>query len=339
MSNIYIDNIQNGETLSEDQMIEAMNTIMGGNVSEAEMAAFLSGLAQRGETVEELTGAAKVMREKASGLKAPFGAVDCCGTGGDKSGTYNISTAVAIVSAACGVTVAKHGNRASTSKSGTADVLEALGVNLDVSIEKQEEALNTLNFAFLMAPKHHTAMKHVVSVRKKLGTRTIFNLLGPLANPAGTRHQLIGVFDQQWVRPMAETLKALGTKSAWVVHGEDGLDEITTTAKTYVATLDDEGNINEMTISPEDFGLEYDNPEDLIGGEAQENAAALRGLLEGEKCAYRNIVLANTAAVLMIRGEVETLQEGVKRAAEEIDSGQALQLLKDYIALSREDLK
>ena len=339
MSNIYIDNIQNGETLSEDQMIEAMNTIMGGNVSEAEMAAFLSGLAQRGETVEELTGAAKVMREKASGLKAPFGAVDCCGTGGDKSGTYNISTAVAIVSAACGVTVAKHGNRASTSKSGTADVLEALGVNLDVSIEKQEEALNTLHFAFLMAPKHHTAMKHVVSVRKKLGTRTIFNLLGPLANPAGTRHQLIGVFDQQWVRPMAETLKALGTKSAWVVHGEDGLDEITTTAKTYVATLDDEGNINEMTISPEDFGLEYDNPEDLIGGEAQENAAALRGLLEGEKCAYRNIVLANTAAVLMIRGEVETLQEGVKRAAEEIDSGQALQLLKDYIALSREDLK
>ena len=339
MSNIYIDNIQNGETLSEDQMIEAMNTIMGGNVSEAEMAAFLSGLAQRGETVEELTGAAKVMREKASGLKAPFGAVDCCGTGGDKSGTYNISTAVAIVSAACGVTVAKHGNRASTSKSGTADVLEALGVNLDVSIEKQEEALNTLHFAFLMAPKHHTAMKHVVSVRKKLGTRTIFNLLGPLANPAGTRYQLIGVFDKQWVRPMAETLKALGTKSAWVVHGEDGLDEITTTAKTYVATLDDEGNINEMTISPEDFGLEYDNPEDLIGGEAQENAAALRGLLEGEKCAYRNIVLANTAAVLMIRGEVETLQEGVKRAAEEIDSGQALQLLKDYIALSREDLK
>ncbi|MAI62844.1 MAG: anthranilate phosphoribosyltransferase [Micavibrio sp. TMED27] len=339
MSNIYIDNIQNGETLSEDQMIEAMNTIMGGNVSEAEMAAFLSGLAQRGETVEELTGAAKVMREKASGLKAPFGAVDCCGTGGDKSGTYNISTAVAIVSAACGVTVAKHGNRASTSKSGTADVLEALGVNLDVSIEKQEEALNTLHFAFLMAPKHHTAMKHVVSVRKKLGTRTIFNLLGPLANPAGTRYQLIGVFDKQWVRPMAETLKALGTKSAWVVHGEDGLDEITTTAKTYVATLDDEGNINEMTISPEDFGLEYDNPEDLIGGEAQENAAALRGLLEGEKCAYRNIVLANTAAVLMIRGEVETLQEGVKRAAEEIDSGQAFQLLKDYIALSREDLK
>ena len=339
MSNIYIDNIQNGETLSEDQMIEAMNTIMGGNVSEAEMAAFLSGLAQRGETVEELTGAAKVMREKASGLKAPFGAVDCCGTGGDKSGTYNISTAVAIVSAACGVTVAKHGNRASTSKSGTADVLEALGVNLDVSIEKQEEALNTLHFAFLMAPKHHTAMKHVVSVRKKLGTRTIFNLLGPLANPAGTRYQLIGVFDKQWVRPMAETLKALGTKSAWVVHGEDGLDEITTTAKTYVATLDDEGNINEMTISPEDFGLKYDNPEDLIGGEAQENAAALRGLLEGEKCAYRNIVLANTAAVLMIRGEVETLQEGVKRAAEEIDSGQAFQLLKDYIALSREDLK
>ncbi len=334
--NQYLDLIQNGDSLSESQMIEAMTRIMNGTVSDAEIAAFLLGLAQRGETVEELTGAAKVMRENATTIKAPYGAVDCCGTGGDKSGTYNISTAVAIVAASCGVPVAKHGNRASSSKSGAADVLEAMGVNLSMPKAAQEEALKSLHFAFLMAPNHHTAMKHVMPVRKQLGTRTIFNLIGPLANPAGTRKQLLGVFDKQWVRPMAETLKNLGAQSAWVVHGSDGLDEITTTGSTNIATLDKEGRIEEKEITPEDFGLKTNTPEELLGGDCEENAAALRAVLEGRKCAYRNIVLANTAAVLCIHGSAENLKEGVQKAAEAIDSGHAMNTLTDYITLSRE---
>ncbi|MEM7650803.1 MAG: anthranilate phosphoribosyltransferase [Pseudomonadota bacterium] len=322
--------------LNEEQMIEAMNRIMDGQVADADLSAFLVNMAERGETVEELTGAARVMREKAAGLKAPYGAVDCCGTGGDASGTYNISTAVALVAASCGVTVAKHGNRAASSKSGAADVLEVLGVNLNLSKEKIEEALETIHFGFLMAPNHHQAMKHVVPVRKALGTRTIFNLLGPLANPAGTRHQLIGVFDKKWLMPMAETLRNLGAKKAWVVHGSDGLDEITTTGVTHAVTLDHEGNIEEKTLTPEHFGLPSHDLEKLKGGDADENAVALRAVLEGQKCAYRDIVLANTAAVLIISGSAESLTEGVEKAAQAIDAGLSYQTLKDYIAFSRE---
>ena len=322
--------------LSEEQMVEAMTQIMEGQVSDDDLAAFLVNMAERGETVEEITGAARVMREKASSIKAPYGAVDCCGTGGDASGTYNISTAVALVAASCGVPVAKHGNRAASSKSGAADVLEVLGVNLDMSKEKLEEALETIHFGFLMAPNHHSAMKHVVPVRKKLGTRTIFNLLGPLANPAGTRHQLIGVFDQKWMRPMAETLKNLGAKRAWVVHGDDGLDEITVTGPTHAVMLDQEGQIEEKTLTPQHFGLETHDLEKLKGGEAEENAQALRAVLEGQKCAYRDIVLANTAAVLVIHGSAEDLTDGVIKAASAIDNGLSLQTLKDYIAFSRE---
>jgi anthranilate phosphoribosyltransferase len=324
--------------LSETEMTAAMTQIMEGQISESEIMDFLKTLADRGETAEELTGAAKVMRAKAKGVEAPYGAVDCCGTGGDKSGTYNISTAVAIVAASCGVPVAKHGNRAASSKSGAADVLEVLGINLDAPQETLEEALKTLHFAFLMAPNHHAAMKHVMPARKKLGTRTIFNLLGPLANPAGTRRQLIGVFDRKWLRPMAETLKNLGTKRAWIVHGSDGLDEITTTGKTFIATLDEEGNIEERTLTPEDFGLETNTAEELLGGSAEENAAALRGVLEGQKSAYRNIVLANTAAVLLIAGKAETLKDGVAKAQSAIDNGLSYNTLKDYIALTRENL-
>lgn len=322
--------------LNEDDMIAAMNRIMEGAVDEEHLSAFLANMAERGETVEELTGAASVMREKATSIKAPYGSVDCCGTGGDKSGTYNISTAVAIVAASCGAPVAKHGNRAASSKSGAADVLEVLGVNLDLPKEKLEEALEKIHFAFLMAPNHHQSMKHVAPVRKKLGTRTIFNLLGPLANPAGTRHQLIGVFSKDWVLPMAETLRNLGTKTAWVVHGSDGLDEITVTGPTEVAMLDHEGNITEKKITPEHFGLKTHDLEKLKGGDADENAVALRAVLEGQKCAYRDIVLANTAAVLTIHGTVENIKDGVTRAADSIDNGIALQTLKDYITFSRE---
>jgi len=321
--------------LTEDQMIDAMNQIMSGEVSDGDLSEFLLNMAERGETVDELTGAARVMREKASGLKAPYGAVDCCVTGGDKSGTYNISTAVALVAASCGVPVAKHGNRASSSKSGAADVLEVLGVNLEPPTKRLEEALEHIRFAFLMAPRHHQAMKHVMPVRKALGTRTIFNLLGPLANPAGTRHQLIGVFDKYWIDPMIQTLKNLGTKKAWVVHGSDGLDEITVTGPTHVAILDQEGNIENKKLTPEHFGLKTHDLEKLAGGDAEENAKALRAVLEGQKGAYRDIVLANTAAVLVIHGNAESLEDGVKKAAESLDHGLALQTLKDYIAFSR----
>ncbi|MGB0720151.1 MAG: anthranilate phosphoribosyltransferase, partial [Bdellovibrionales bacterium] len=290
--------------LSESAMIAAMTAIMSGECADDDIAAFLTTLADRGETAEEITGAARVLRQKASSITAPYGALDCCGTGGDASGTYNISTAVAIVAASCGVPVAKHGNRAASSKSGAADVLEVLGVNLDLPKDKLEEALKLYNFCFLMAPHHHAAMRHVAAVRKSLGRRTIFNLLGPLANPAGTKLQLLGVYDEKWLEPMAKALQNLGTKRAWVVYGSDGLDEITITGPTKAAILQD-GEITLKTLTPEHFGLQAVDLAKLKGGSAEDNANALRALLEGQKCAYRDIVLANTAGVLMIHGSAE----------------------------------
>ena len=331
----HLQKLSQGSVLTQEDMMDAMRFIMDGRASEPQLKQFLTDLANRGETPGEIAGAAKVLREKAAAISAPDGAIDCCGTGGDASGTYNISTAVALVVAACGVPVAKHGNRASSSKSGTADVLEALGVNLDLPPKKLEEALQRFNYCFLMAPHHHQAMVHVTDIRKKLGFRTIFNLLGPLANPAGTRVQLLGVFDQKWVRPMAEVLKNLGSKSAWVVHGADGLDEITTTAETYVAILDN-GEIIEKTLTPEDFGLPRANPDELKGGDADLNAKALSALLNGKKSAYRDIVLANAAAALVSHGTAKDLKHGVELAAKAIDNGKAKDLLQDYIAFSNE---
>ncbi len=319
--------------LSESAMQDAMNAIMDGQRTEQEIMDFLSALSARGETVAEITGAAKILRARAVTITAPPGAVDCCGTGGDASGTYNISTAVALVSAACGVPVAKHGNRASTSKSGAADVLEALGVNLDLSPAQLERALEKTGFAFLMAPRHHEAMKHVREARKKLGAKTIFNLLGPLANPAGIKRQLIGVYSRKWVRPIAETLNNLGAEKAWVVHGSDGLDEITVTGPTHVAILDN-GAITEKTMAPADFGLPVSGAKDLLGGGAEENAQALLAVLKGAKNAYRDMVLANAAAVLCIAGAAQTLHEGVAMAAQKIDDDSALQLLEDYAAFT-----
>ena len=334
MTSEALNKIQGGAFLSEEEMIACMSEIMDGQWNDTEIASFLTGLSARGETVEEITGAAKVMREKALPINAPDGAVDCCGTGGDKSGTYNISTAVAIVAAACGVPVAKHGNRSASSKSGAADVLEALGINLDVPQDKLEEALAKFNFAFLMAPNHHKAMKYVMPVRKALGVRTIFNILGPLANPAKTKFQLLGVYDRALVVPMANVLKNLGTTSAWVVHGSDGLDEITTTGETYIAKLHD-GQITEERLSPENFGLEASNPDDLLGGMPEENAKALREILGGAHNAYRDIVVANTAAVLVISGQQSTLKGAADYAAQAIDSGDALNLLNDYAAYTQ----
>ncbi len=334
MSTELLRKIEDGVFFSEEEMVTCMSEIMDGQWTDAQISSFLTGLSARGETVEEITGAARVMREKALPISAPDGAVDCCGTGGDKSGTYNISTAVAIVAAACGVPVAKHGNRSASSKSGAADVLEALGINLNVSQDKLEGALTKFNFAFLMAPNHHKAMKYVMPVRKALGVRTIFNILGPLANPAKTKFQLLGVYDRALVVPMANVLKNLGTQAAWVVHGSDGLDEITTTGETYVAKLKD-GQITEKVMSPEDFGLVRSNPEDLLGGLPAENAKALREILSGVKNAYRDIVVANTAAVLVISGQKTNLNDAVDCAAQAIDSGDAMNLLNDYAAYTQ----
>lgn len=328
--NNQIKKAEEGLVIPQEKMESLMRQIMHGDVSDDQITALLVALATRGEAVSEITGAATVLREMAEMIHAPAGALDCCGTGGDGIGTYNISTAVALVSAACGVPIAKHGNRAASSKSGAADVLEALGVNLNLTTAQLETALKEIGFCFLMAPHHHQAMKHVMPVRKAIGERTIFNLLGPLANPAGTKLQLIGVYDQKWVRPMAEVLKNLGSTRAWVVHGQDGLDEISTTAPTDIAVLDN-GEITERVITSADFGLKTATLEDLKGGDASENAAALLALLNGEECAYRDIVLANVSAVLNISGQTDDLEQGALLASYAIDGGGALATLNNYI--------
>ncbi len=318
------------QTFNEDEMEACISFIMSGEAKPDKTGLFLLALHKRGETAAEIAGAARAMRKFASTIEAPEGTIDCCGTGGDGTHTYNISTAVALVAASCGAKIAKHGNRASTSKSGAADVLEKLGVNLSPAKDKLESALNDIGFCFLMAPNHHAAMKHVAPVRKLLGTRTIFNLLGPLANPAGAKKQLVGVFAKKWVMPMAQALKSLGATSALVVHGEDGLDEITLTSKTNAVLLM-EDYVSHITLAPEQFGLPRTVPTKLVGGDAEYNAAALSKLLAGEKSAYRDMVLANTAAVLYLHDGRE-LKKGVADAAAAIDSGAAKDLLERYKA-------
>ena len=328
----YLVKARGGSTFTEQEMESCIRSLMTGEVSDTQSAEFLTLLAKRGETAAEIAGAARTMRSLAKTLDAPKGAIDCCGTGGDGANTYNISTAVALVAAACGVPVAKHGNRSASSKSGAADVLEHLGVNLTASTEKLEHALKQTGFCFLMAQNHHQAMKHVAPVRKSLAFRTIFNLLGPLSNPANTRKQLIGVYDKKWILPVAEALRSLGTQKALIVHGEDGLDEITLTGKTHVAMLDN-GTITETALIPQDFDLQYINPSDITGGDAATNAAALLGVLNGDRNAYRLMVLANTAAVLMLH-DGRDLKTGVRDAAEAIDTGEALSVLNKYKELS-----
>lgn len=328
----YLLKVSDGASFTEDDMAASIELLMGGAVASDDAGKFLTALHKRGETAMEIAGAAKTLRKLASTIDAPEDAIDCCGTGGDGSHTYNISTAVALVAAACGVPVAKHGNRSASSKSGAADVLEKLGVNLSAPKEKLEAALKEINFCFLMAPNHHTAMKNVADVRKTLGTRTIFNLLGPLANPAGTKKQLIGVYDSRWLRPMAEALKSLGTQKAMIVHGADGLDEITLCAPTDAVILEN-GEITERTFQPSDFGLGFIMPDFIKGGDAAKNADALQKLLEGGKSAYRDMVLANTAAVLWLHDSAD-FKDGVKKAAEAIDSGKALGVLNKYKELT-----
>ena len=327
--------LSESKTLSEQQSQDAFSRIMSGQVDLTQMSAFVMAMRVRGETVDEITGGARVLRAKAVKVSVPEGSVDTCGTGGDGTGTYNISTASAIVTAACGVPVAKHGNKSVSSKSGSADVLASLGIAFNLPLKAQEQALRELGIAFLYAPQHHKAMRHVGPVRSSLGIRTIFNLLGPLANPAMARRQLLGVFDRKWLRPMTEVLHRLGSEHVWTVHGSDGLDELTTTGETYVTELKD-GVINDFVITPEEVGIKRSTMADLQGGEAEENAGALLEVLSGKPSAYRDIVLLNTGAALVIGNKANNIKDGVEMAAEAIDSKKADQLLKKWIAFTQE---
>jgi anthranilate phosphoribosyltransferase len=325
--------VANGDALSEAQAERAVDIIMSGDATPAQIGGFLMALRVRGETVAEITGAARIMRAKATTISAPDDAIDTVGTGGDASGTYNISTASSFVVSGAGVPVAKHGNRALSSKTGAADVLSQLGVNLDCEMALVERAVHEAGICFMMAPRHHTAMRHVGGPRAELGTRTIFNLLGPLANPALVKRQLVGVFSEDWVEPVAHVLKGLGSTRAWVVHGSDGLDEITTTGPSFVASLK-EGAVTTFEIHPEEAGLALAKPEDIRGGMPEENAQALRDVLDGAKNAYRDIVLLNAAAGLIIAGKVTTIADGAALAAEAIDSGRARDKLAALVAIT-----
>lgn len=322
-----------GETLDADTSAAAFDEIMAGRKGEAEMAAFLTALAIRGASDDEIVGAARAMRGAMTTISAPPGAMDLCGTGGDGHGTLNVSTAVSFVVAACGVPVAKHGNRSISSQTGAADVLEELGVKVDLSPKAAEAVLHETNFCFLLAPAYHPAMKHVMPVRRALGFRTIFNVIGPLSNPARVKHQLIGVFARDYIAPLANVLAALGTARAWVVHGSDGLDEITTTGITHVATLDN-GHIAKHDVKPEDAGLKRGTLAALKGGDRKTNAAAVRALFNGEHGAYRDIVVLNAAAALIVAGKAKHLKDGAALAGEAIDSGAAKDVLARVTAAS-----
>jgi anthranilate phosphoribosyltransferase len=319
-----------GDSLSEDEAARAFDIIMSGEATDAQIGGFLMALRARGETVDEITGAVRVMRQKALRITAPAGAIDVVGTGGDASGTYNISTGAALVVAACGVTVAKHGNRALTSKSGAADVLKALGVNIEAAPEVIEKAIADVGIGFLFAPLHHSAMKYVGPARVELGTRTIFNLLGPLSNPAGVKRQFTGVFSKHWIEPMAKVLANLGCEAAWVVHGSDGLDEMTTTGPTFVAELKD-GKISTFEVTPADAGLAEAKPEDLKGGDAATNAKAVRDLCDGRPSPYRDVVVLNAAGALIMAGKAEDLMAGAAQAQAAIDGGKVKETLARLI--------
>ena len=325
--------VASGQSLGEAQAQQAFDIIMSGNATPSQMGGFLMALRVRGETVAEITGAAKAMRAKMLTIDAPEGAIDTCGTGGDAKGTHNISTATALVVAACGVPVAKHGNRALSSKSGAADVLTALGVNVDAEMPLVQQALNEAGICFLMAPRHHSAMRHVGPTRVELGTRTIFNLLGPLSNPGRVKRQLLGVFAAEWVEPLAHVLKGLGHERAWVVHGADGLDELSTTGPSHVAELKN-GEITTFQVSPADAGLPIATLQDLKGGDAEENARALGAILSGEGGPLRDVVLYGSAAALIVAGRAESLKQGVDMAAQAIDSGDAKAKLDHLIAIT-----
>ena len=328
----FLARLADGAVLEEDEAREAFGLIMDGNATPSQIGAFLMALRVRGETVPEIAGAVSVMRERMARVRAPANAIDVVGTGGDGSGTYNVSTCAALVVAACGVPVAKHGNKALSSRSGAADVLDHLGIRTGLSPEEVEWSLAEAGIGFMLAGAHHSAMRHVGPSRVELGTRTVFNLLGPLANPAEVKRLLVGVFDPQWCEPLARVLGCLGAERAWVVHG-DGLDEITTTGETIVAKWED-GAISKGTITPEDAGVPRASVEDLRGGDPADNAAALRAVLGGAAGAYRDIVILNAAAALVVADATADIRVGAERAAAAIDSGDAAQTLDRLIAVT-----
>ena len=325
--------VADGKSLSESEAVEAFNIMMSGEATPSQIAGFLIALRIRGETVEEITGAARIMREKALKVSAPDDAIDVVGTGGDGAGTLNISTATAIVVAGCGVPVAKHGNRAASSKSGAADVLSELGINLDADVPTVERAIREAGIGFLLAPAYHSSMRHVGPARVEMGVRTIFNILGPLANPASVKRLLVGTFASEWVEPMAQVLGNLGTERAWVVHGADGLDELTITGPSSVAELAD-GKVTTRELSPSDAGLPTASLDDIKGGTPTENAQAIRDLLNGQKGAYRDIALYGASAALLIAGKVESLTDGVAAAAAAIDDGKAAAALAKLVEIT-----
>lgn len=328
-----IGKIATGAALSRDEAAGAFDRVMSGEATPSQMGALLMGLRVRGETVDEITGAVSAMRSKMLTVKAPADAVDIVGTGGDGSGSVNVSTCASFILAGTGVPVAKHGNRALSSKSGAADALAALGVNINITPEDVGRCIAEAGIGFMFAPTHHPAMKNVGPTRVELATRTIFNLLGPLSNPAGVKRQMVGVFSRHWVEPLAQVLKNLGAESVWVVHGSDGLDEITLTGPTFVAALEKD-NIRTFEVTPEDGGLPRATAAELKGGDAEANAKALRDVLEGKQNAYRNVALLNAAAALVVAGKAKDLKEGVALGTKALDTGAATDRLTRLVAVS-----
>lgn len=332
-----IQKVSTGACLCAEEIEAALDLMSTGAASPVQMGAFLMALRVRGETVDEITGAARLLRSRMLTVNAPADAIDIVGTGGDSHGTYNVSTCAAFVAAGAGVKVAKHGNRSVSSLSGASDVLTALGVKVDVDADLVSRAVAQAGVGFMWAPMHHPAMKQWAPVRAELGIRTIFNLLGPLCNPAGVKRQVIGVFDKKWVEPIADVMRNLGSEHVWVVHGSDGMDELTTTGPSTVAELKD-GDVAVFEVVPEDAGLPRAKLVDLKGGDAKANAEAIRVLLQGEPGPFRDIVLLNAAAALIVAGKAANLADGVKRAARAIDTGAANTALDKLIASTNEDV-
>lgn len=328
-----IGKVATGARLTRGEAQAAFDAMLSGEVTPSQMGAFLMALRVRGESVDEITGAVTAMRAKMLKVEAPAGAMDIVGTGGDGAGSYNVSTLAAILVAACGVPVAKHGNRAASSQSGSSDVLGALGVGIGIAPSMVEACIREAGVGFMMAQTHHAAMRHVGSVRSELGTRTIFNILGPLSNPADVRRQLVGVFSRAWLEPMAEVLRNLGTERAWLAHGCDGLDEMTTTGPTYIAALE-KGEIRTFEVTPEEAGLTRASGEGLKGADPAHNAAALRAVLDGAPSPYRDIAVFNAAGALVVAGRTQTLKEGAGMAAQAIVSGRARATLESLVRVS-----
>jgi anthranilate phosphoribosyltransferase len=331
----YLAKVATGAALSPEEARSAFDALLSGEVTPAQGGAFLMALRVRGEAVDEIVGAVTALRGRMLRVAAPDDAIDIVGTGGDHSGSYNISTLASMIVAGCGVPVAKHGNRAASSRSGAADVLAALGVRLGLDPAGLERCLAGAGLCFMFAQSHHASMRHVAPVRVELGTRTLFNLIGPLSNPAGVRRQLLGVFSPQWLEPLTAVLAQLGSQRVWTVHGSDGLDEITTTGTTEVVALED-GRIRRFAIDPRELGIALARPEDLKGGDPADNAAALQAVLDGARTPYRDVAVLNAAAALVVAEAVADLREGVERAAAAVDRGAAKGALERLVAVSNE---